>query len=70
MRCLRGCVLDKPQRKQGQCVHQEGDVELWVFTSVFNLGEQKDGPKPVAANQMKSLPIFHTHPLLGSISGS
>ncbi len=50
MSCLRGCVLDKSQRKQGQCVYQERDVELWVFTSVFNVGEQKDGSKPVAAN--------------------
>ncbi len=37
---------------------------------VSKVGEQKDGPKLVAANPMKSLPIFHTHRLLGSISGS
>ncbi len=70
VRCLRGGVLDQFQRKQGQYVNKERDVELWIFTCVSNVGEEKDGPKPVAANPMQSLSIFHTHPMLGPISGS
>ena len=57
------------QRPKRGAEDEEGQIEVGVGLGVFHIGQKKDQPDVVAADEVQSFPVFHAHPFLGAVGG-